>query len=632
MIIVNSKRYYGIIGFIITVFTVFLWRLVDWQIIKYDYFKKCAASFRSYILKTSSVRGEILDRNGDQLAGNSIGYKLILDDFNLPKEERVDLICKIIDLLSHLNIKWNDNLPIIVEKGQYVFDESNSHAINDLKKYLNLTSDNPNDYINALAKKLNCEKLNKNLKRNVCSMYYSTRVSSVVSEEIDEKAMSIISEFNFPGFRIETSSKRYYPDGNLASHILGYLGLMSSEEYEKYKNDKYEMNEKIGKTGIEKLFEKELKGIGGKRAIQFSKDGSIISSTDLIQTKPGNSVFLTIDAKIQKAAQEALAKSVKSAARGANSGAVVALDVKTGKVLAAASYPFFDLNKYSEDKSYYNEILKDKSLPLYDRAFNGIYSPGSVFKPFILASALQDGLLNGSQETIYCGGSYSYFAGKRLRCMGVHGNSNCLRALAKSCNVFFAELGRRLGKERIVFYAEKFGISSKTGLELPEAAGTIPNVIKNQHKLGPSQAAIGQGEVCITMLQLAKIAAGIASGKNIRPRIVEKITDYSHEKVIKSFEQEEKPLDISEENLKLTRQAMREVVTNGLASDFKNYKVPVAAKTGTAENSSGEDHTTFMCYAPFDDPKIAVACIIANGKYGNNSKAVCRAVLDAYFG
>ena len=631
----NSRRYYGTMGLIITVFSLFLGRLFYWQILNYKYFKKRAASFRSYIMKTSPVRGEILDRYGKQLAGNSVGYQLIMDDFNVPKNERIDLMCKILNLMGYLNIKWNDNLPILLEKGEYVFDEKNAKGIKELKKYLDSDSNNPDDYINSISKTLKCSELNKSLKRSVCSMFYSTRSNSAISDDINEKAMSIISESNFPGFRVETLSKRYYPKGTLASHIIGYLGLMSSEEYEKYKEKKYSMDAIIGKTGIERLCEDDLRGFGGKRAIHFSKDGSITDVVDIVQSKPGNSVFLTIDSDLQKVAQDSLEESVKSAAkkgaRGCNSGAVVAIEVKTGKILAAASYPFFNLSRYYEDKSYYNEVIKDESLPLYDRAFNGIYSPGSVFKPFIACAALQDKLLDGNNETIYCGGAFNYFTGKRLRCMGVHGSSNLFRALAKSCNVFFAELGRRLGAERILHYAEQFGISSKTGLELPEASGTIKEILNNTHKLGPSQAAIGQGEVSISTLQLAKMVSAIASGKNIRPRIIDKVMDYTLTNDLKVTKQEEQSIDVSEENFNLVRQAMREVVLSGLASDFRNFKVPVAAKTGTAQNSSGDDHTTFVCYAPFDDPKIAVACIIANGKYGVNSKSVCRAIMNSYF-
>ena len=201
--------------------------------------------------------------------------------------------------------------------------------------------------------------------------------------------------------------------------------------------------------------------------------------------------------------------------------------------------------------------------------------------------------------------------------------------MARSCNVFFAELGRRLGLNNIEKYAKELGINGKTGLELSEASGTICDLEKKaKYASAASQAAIGQGDVSITALQLAKIAAGIASGKNFKPRIISKIMNYDHSQDLKIFESEFEPLNISEESLNLTRQAMREVVLTGLATDFRNYPVSVAAKTGTAQNA-GDDHTTFMGYAPFDNPKVAFAVIVANGKYGSVSKSVAKDMLDA---
>lgn len=631
---INAKRYYAIVFFTVLIFALFLGRLVQWQIFESEYFKRCAASFRSYIMKSPAIRGEILDRNGNVLAGNAIGYSLVVDDFNVPKGERKELMCKVMNLLDYLKINWNDNLPIVLNKGQYEFDEKKEREIKELKKYTKLDSNNPDDHINAISKKLKCEDLNKSLKRNICSMYYSTRSNSIISDDINEKAMSIISEFNFPGFRIETSSKRYYPDGTLAPHIIGYLGLMSDEEYEKRKNENYSMDSIIGKTGIEKLFEEKLRGFGGKQAIQFSKDGDVTDTVQLEQAKPGNSVFLTIDSKLQRIAQNSLEENVKSSAKkgsGCYSGSAVAIEVKTGKILAAASYPGFDLAKYNENKSYFTELLKDPRRPLLNRAFNGIYPPGSVFKTLTACAALQDGVLNGSDESIYCGGIFKPFKGKGIKCTGHHGGVSLFRALAKSCNVFFSTLGMRLGVERLFHYAEQFGIASKTGIELPESNGTIKNILKNKNKLGASHAAIGQGEVSVTTSQLAKLTLVIASGKNIKPRIVEKITNYTRENDVEIFPQEEKEIEVSPENFVLVRRGMREVVSSGLATDLRNFKVSVAAKTGTAQNSSGSNHKTFICYAPFDDPQIAVACILANGKYGSNVKAVCRDIMNGYF-
>ena len=631
------RRFISLIVLICIIFVVFISQLVNWQIINTGYYKIRALHSHSYVLKTNPIRGEILDCNGVGLAANSVGYKLVLDDFNLPKGKEAENISKMLDLLDYLRIDFNDSFPIILENGKFIFDESKQSEIENLKKQFPAknTSD-PNSYIECIKSKINCENFqnSKNL-RNMCSIYYSTRVNPVVADNIDAKAMCIISEFCIPGFRVEIFSKRYYPFSDLASHLLGYTALMSAEEYEKYKEKNYPMDAYIGKTGIEKLFEHVLHGLGGQKAFHFSREGTVTGVEDVVESKPGNSVMLTIDSNVQKAAQESLEKNIQAAssrgAKGCVSGAAVAINVKNGEIIASASYPSFDLERYSADKSYYNELCNDKRLPLLNRALSSTYPPGSTFKTLISLASLQEGVLNGLDETINCSGSYNYYSGYRLRCTGHHGSSNLLRALAKSCNVFFAELGRRLGLANIVKYANELGVSGKTGIELPEADGTLGILEKySQYKSEASQSAIGQGAVSITPLQLAKIVSGIASGKNYKVHLVKKIINYTNSEDIEVFPTEYEDINVSEESLDMTRKAMREVVLTGLATDFKNYPVAVAAKTGTAQNA-GDDHTTFVCYAPFDDPQIAVSVILANGRYGNLSKAVARDIMNAYF-
>lgn len=630
-----KKRYVSLVVFIVVIFVLFISRLVNWQIINASYYKLKSLQSHSYVLKTEPVRGEILDRFGNGLAVNSIGYRLVLDDFNLTRGQESNCIHKILDLINYLKIDWNDNLPIILVNNEFMFDEDNQEGIKHLKKEISVSNpDDPMSYINFFKKKLNCGNMSNKTLRDICSIYYSTRVNPVVSDNIDERSMNILSEFNVPGFRIEATTKRYYPYGDLAAHILGFTGLMSSEEYEKYKDDGYKLNSTIGKSGIEKLYENKLRGSGGSKAFHFSKEGVVTNSEIVVQSQPGNSIVLTIDANLQKAAQDALETNVKSAASkgtGSTSGAAVAIDVKTGEILAAASYPGFDLSKYHEDKSYRKDLYNDSKLPLLNRSINGAYPPGSTFKTLIAAAALQEGLLNKLDETINCSGSFNYYTGYRLRCTGVHGNANLLRALARSCNVFFAELGRRLGLSNIDKYAKEFGVNGKTGIELNESPGTLGSLEKNSnYKSDSSQSAIGQGGVAITPLQLAKIIAGIASGNNFKTHIVKKIVNYTNTEDIEVFPSEFEKINISEENLDLVRKAMREVVLTGLATDFRSYPVEVAAKTGTAQ-TTGTDHTTFVCYAPYSDPQIAISVIIANGKYGGLSKAVARSIMNAYF-
>ena len=315
----------------------------------------------------------------------------------------------------------------------------------------------------------------------------------------------------------------------------------------------------------------------------------------------------------------------------------MALNVNDFSVLAAATYPGYDLTKFMEDKSYYAELYKDKTLPLLNRAFSGAYAPGSIYKPLVACAALQEGKLT-AQETIFCGGSFNYYTGYRLRCMGHHGAAKLVNALAKSCNVYFAELGRRLGAETLADWARKFGIGVKTGIEIGESQGILAGpqhceaVGAKWYPSGSSQAAIGQSDNMFTPVQLATYAATIANGGNrYKTHLVSKIMDYNRSKTIKEFGPElVEATGVSPENLENVKKGMREVVLSGTARDFSGYPIPIAAKTGTAQNS-GSDHTTFICFAPYEKPEIAIAVVVAHGKLGAVSKNVARDIMDVYF-
>lgn len=357
--------------------------------------------------------------------------------------------------------------------------------------------------------------------------------------------------------------------------------------------------------------------------------------------QPGNSVFLTLSSKLQELANKSLKENVEKAhnsgASDCRSGAVVVLNVKDFSVLAASTYPGYDLTRFMEDKSYYSELAKDSAVPLLNRAFSGAYAPGSIFKPLVASAALESGKVD-SEETVHCSGSYNYYSGYRLKCMGVHGSIKLINALAKSCNVYFAELGRRLGAELLGDFAKRFGIGVKTGVEVGESKGILAGpehcaeVGTKWYESGSSQMAIGQSDNMLTPIQLATYAATIANGGNrYKTHLVSKIMDYTRTKVIKEFAPEfVQNVGVSEENLKTVKAGMREVVLSGTARDFASYPIPVAAKTGTAQNA-GSDHTTFICFAPYDDPQIAIAVVIANGKYGTVSKNVARDIMDSYF-
>lgn len=648
---INMKRYVILLGSAAVVCGVFVTRLVDWQIINTEEYKVRANSSNIYFVKTDPVRGEILDRDGVGLAVNDMGYKIVLDRLLIEKGTENDLILKVVRLLEALDNEWIDILPIGIDKNGFYFTQGHESQILSLKKTLNLGENaSAEECIKKMCERYKIGDYSDADRRVVCSVkynmeksggYYLKSMPYILCDSVSKDAVIIISERfkDLKGVRIQTSLIRKYINGEIAPHIVGYTGFMSGEEYEK-KKDSYPMDALIGKTGIEAVFEDELRGFGGKRMMQMSREGGVINVSEKEPAKSGNTVFLTLSSKLQEVANKSLKENVEKAHLGASdcvSGATVVLNVKDFSVLAASTYPGYDLTRFMEDKSYYSELANDKAVPLLNRAFLGAYAPGSIYKPLVACAALDSGKIT-PDDTITCSGSFNYYSGYRLRCMGVHGAANLKLALSKSCNVYFAELGRRLGADLLKEYANKFGIGVKTGIEVGESSGIVAGpehskaVGAHWYESGSSQAAIGQSDNMITPVQLATYVATIANnGVRYKTHLVNKITDYSRNKVIREIAPEViENLNISEENLKAVQSSMREVALSGTARDFASYPIPIAAKTGTAQNS-GSDHTTFICYAPYDDPQIAISVVIAHGKTGMASKNVARDIMNSYF-
>ena len=387
--------------------------------------------------------------------------------------------------------------------------------------------------------------------------------------------------------------------------------------------------------------------------VEIPSDGTVVDTVETINSKPGSTLYLTLDSKLQQTAVQSLEKNVKAAqAAGKNesllknkklvgedcqSGAVVMLDVSDFSVLAAASYPTYDLNKYSEYDDYYTELAENKISPLFDRAFSGTFEWGSVFKPCVALAALEEKIITPDTK-IFCTEKYDYYPSNVVRCMHRHENLDLQGAIERSCNYYFAEVGRRMGIDTMYLYAEKFGLGEYTGVEIEESKGTLAGRDSENWMPGNTvQAAIGQSDNAFTPVQLATYAATIANnGVRLRTHVVNKITDYEREKTLADYTKPEKvdECGVSAENLKIVQQDMLTVTQSdqGTAySVFGGYKVKVAAKTGTAENA-GSDHTTFICYAPYDKPKVAIAVVLEHGVRGQYSMQVAKDLLDTYFG
>ena len=648
-------------------FVLFTARLVDWQIVHGSEYRELAKRSTSYTVQTDATRGEILDKNGDGIVVNTTHYKIVIDKLYANEETLDTNLLALISLMTLTGDKWEDTLPIELSGNTLSYKKGAEDEIATLlsEDYLNL--DENTTVQDCYKKLLGRYKIDENLslseQRNLVSVHYNMELTGysssnpyVFAKDIKRSTVSAVSENTqgVSGIDVQTYLVRKAQDSDLAPHILGALGSITEEEYEKLKDgDKtYSLSDSVGKFGIELAFESQLKGEGGMKIIKRNSDGTIVDTIETIDSKPGDTVYLTLDKKLQETAVKSLAENVKAAkAQGVatkqsyggsgwgedcETGAVVMLSVKDFSVLAAASYPTYDLNKYSQYGDYYVKLSENKNSPMYNRISVGSFACGSVYKPCVACAALEEKTITKDTE-IFCKQEYDYYPSNVVHCMHYHGDENVTGAIAQSCNYFFAETGRWLGIETMYLYSEKFGLGEYTGIEIEESKGTLAGRDSTSWMPGNTvQAAIGQSDNAFTPLQLATYAATLANdGTRLKTHVVRKVTDYERTKTIEDYS---KPTvvdtcGISKENLDIVQKAMLEVTQSedGTAySMFGDYKVKVAAKTGTAENA-GSDHTTFICYAPFDKPEVAVAVVIEHGAKGRYSMQVAKDLLDVYF-
>lgn len=655
----NKGREIVILAISIVCIAVFCFRLIDWQIVNGEQYLKKANTSYAYEVETKARRGEILDVNGIPLAINESKRTIVFDRIYMEKNSENQIILQLADILNKKGEKWIDELPIeISSDGTYKYMSNKDTEIAKLQKTLSL-----NSYVTAdecmgkICKDYNIYGYTKEQERTIGSVRYNMTKSGydksmtspyTFASGISSETVAIVSEKNIPGIEIGSTDTRKYLNATLMPHIVGSIGKLSESEYEELK-DSYKMDDIIGKDGIEEGCEEYLKGKDGKKIIKTTDKGAVIGSGVTNSASSGNTVYLTIDSKLQQAAMKTLEKNVL-AARAQNgackSGAVVMLNVKDFSVLAAATYPSYDLQKYYTDSDYSSQLLTDETnRPLINRAFAGAFTPGSIYKTIVACAALEEGIIS-RDASIYCGGRFYYDpsnTSEYIRCStGPHGAISVVRALSGSCNTFFAETGRRLGIESLDLYSSRFGLGGKTGLEIHEVTGTLAGP-EYSKKMGQTwyggstpQASLGQSDNLFTPVQLATYTATIANGGNrYRTHLVRKITDYTRQNVVKENNPDSPELvenvGVSEKTFQVVREGMRSVITSGTASDLANYPIEIAGKTGTAQNNTAHDHATFICFAPYEKPEIAIAVVLEFGSSGTYTKAITRDMLNAYF-
>ena len=626
----------------------------------------------TYYMTVPAARGDLLDRNGTPLVKERTCYDVDLVNFvflnnGVPNEKIRDLLT----LCDSLGAKTEDHLPITLKR-PYAFTTEELNTV--WRGYWNDYLDNKGWDREMTAKNL-VRRMRETYRvpedwddetvRRVIGVRYELDLRFFVGldhyaivHDADAETLAAIMALHDPGIAVNAGTVREYKT-RYAAHALGQTGPMTAEEWETYKKEDYAMNALVGKDGAEKAFENYLHGTDGTRYVTVASDGTVLETHDTKEPVPGQNVVLSIDLPMQIAAEDALARVVEDLrenglggnkeGQDAVGGAVVAISCKTGEVLVDASYPTFDPATFSED---FEKLAEDERSPLYDRALLATYYPGSVYKP-VTAIAGVDELGSGRFRTITDRGVYRYYADQGYTCNchiytstgRTHGTINMMEAISLSCNYYFYEVGRETGIESIDKVAAGLGLGERSGAELPESAGRRANpetkrslhggIDSGWYGADTLQAAIGQSDNSFAPIQLAQYCATLANG-GVRFRAT-----FLHE-VLKrdgsgrSYRQYPEMLSnypISSEAQLAYREGMQMAAKRGTAATYlRDYPVSVAAKTGTAQHGSGgSDHASFMCYAPADDPEIAIAIYVEKGAQGGNLGQVARAVLDCYF-
>jgi len=628
---------------VIMIFLILVSRLAYMQLIQNDKFSTLARENRMRLITITAPRGEVFDRNGIKLVGNQPVYTVSLDKITL------------------------------VRLGQ----EDTKEVIQRLAAVLGT---DPEEIQQKFEKQ---ERLYEPVK-------LAAGVPLEVVTRIEEQRLEL------PGVIIDIEPLREYPNGNMLAHVMGYVRQINKEQLAENKDKGYKSGDLFGQSGLEYTYEQYLRGQDGGRQVEVDNEARPVRDLGVKEPVPGNNLVLTIDHKVQRAAEEALARSsqeaLKQGYQEARAGAAVALDVRTGAVLAMASYPGYDpvkLSGYLSQKDY-NEIFNSPWKPMLNRALLS-YAPGSTFKMIVAMAGLETNTVS-PQDSISDPGYFVW--GKRYNDWkpGGHGQVNLIRAIKVSCDTYFYQLGLKLGIDNIARVAREFGLGEKTGIELPgEDTGVVPDpttklqlrkdylsagslqkvqeierryndlmsraVSEDQRKqLEKKKAeeliaiewelawhdydtiisAIGQGDNRYTMLELANYVATIANGGILhKPFLVQRVVD-PNGKIIK----ENKPVEIrrvnvSAKTLAVVREGMREVTLppDGTAYGLFTGFPPVAAKTGTAEVTGHNDHALIVAFAPFDNPEIAVAVVMEfAGHGGTMAGPVAESMLAAYFG
>ena len=632
-----------------------IYRLAKLQIVAAEEEKQQGRiSEQVYTQVIPATRGEIVDCNGEPIVSNKIGYSLILEKAYFPDDnaEGNAVIMGCVKLLKEAGYEWNDTMPI-TDRFPYIFVNDRENDIAEMKKNLRLnqyaTAENCLDKIRAdygIGDEYSEEeqRILAGIRYEMLLRGFSMSNVFYFSDDIDLRTVTRIKELRvtLPGINVTENAIRTVENGKVIPHEIGYVGpIYSQEEYNELKangHDDYTLSDQVGKTGLESACEADLRGFNGKKEITVT-NGEVSSTVITQEPVGGKTIQLTVNSRMQMQMQDHLENYCKllretdAQCRDLNAGAIVVLDTKDNAVLSMATSPTYDLSDLLED---YNAVAEQDNFPLINRATDGLYRPGSTFKPVTATAGLDSGIINAN-SSFYCDTNFTYID-HTFHCTGYHESINVSSAITVSCNIFFYELGIRLGLDRLMEYERLYGLGSPLGLESGDSGGYLacPETFERlgiQWYVGElTQAAIGQSEVQVTPLQMATVASTIANnGQRWKPHLIQ-----SYWNNIMTEQLSVKAPELSAQVAQNNADEVYPYIKAGMVGaaevpmlpeyDLSSLPFDVAIKTGTPQSPRGTD-SFVIGFAPADKPEIAFCAMLEGGK---NAKCMVRGILESY--
>jgi penicillin-binding protein 2 len=633
------------------------YRLMKIQIVDSDSYVSLQYSTDTYQQTISATRGEIVDCNGDPIVQNSVGYNIVIEPDSFPDDnaEGNEVLLELLHLLEDVDVTFEESLPIS-KSAPFTFTTDDTETLDSIRTTLNLnlyaTAENcidrlVDDYDIADTYTDEEKRIIAGIRYEMQLRGFSMSTQFTLVKDIPLDIVTEIKErgFSLPGVNIKEDAIRSVVQGDVIPHEIGTVGPIYAEEYEELAEQGYDLDDTVGKSGIEKAMESYLRGTDGVKTISV-QDGTVVSSEITVPVEAGDTVMLTVDSTFQKDLQKILANFIenfddlrdsKTEEEGlgeVTSGAIVVLDATDGGVLGMATYPTYNLQDYAEN---YEELAADENSPLVNRATSGLYRPGSTFKTITATAGLSEGIVTGS-STYYCGKTYE-FKGHTYNCTGYHQNISVVQALQYSCNIYFYQLSEALTIDTLTKYAELYGLGQSTGIETGDLAGRFANP-ETYAEYGWDwtvghvlQAAIGQSETAVTPLQMAVVANTIANkGVRYTPHLVDSLWDYNLTEMIEEIEPTV-AATISTDNddvYSYIEQGMIAASVTNMpeAYSLADFGYDVAIKTGTPQAGGDRVQDSFFIgYAPADNPKIAFAAVVEGAEY---SKYMIHDIIEAY--